>query len=324
MYTIILYSFCARGSELDCRFSRLEDLQEKMPGMPLSICHRGAIRQFKCPLCNKVFTCLEHQTRHIRTHTREKPYACQFPGCTKRFLQLDEVKRHLRTHNNSKLRKSNKKQQAPNGGIKGNLMAQMMPPPTKTRPVPTSTVGLHSFATYATNVPSALYSRNLGGYSLDLLATVATKVKQESNTPSSQSHNEYNHSTALSTPTPYDSLSPTPVYNPLATPAHSSHLGLCDSYKLPVMRSQGLQPTPPHPIIEPQYINGQYPTNDHATLASQGWTIKGIILSTYNAPKVAKTSAGENREVDEAARSQMEQVKRVELWQKSLLVGSRS
>jgi zinc finger protein CreA/MIG len=285
-----------------------------MPGIPLmSICHKGAIRQFKCPLCNKAFTRLEHQTRHIRTHTREKPHACQLPGCTKRFSRSDELTRHSRTHNNPKSRKSNKKQQAPNRGIKGDSMAQMMPPPTKTRSTHTSTVGQRSFATYATIVPSApnpYSSRNLGGYSLDLLATVATEVKQESSTPSSQSHDEYKHSTALSTPTLYDSLSPTPVYNPLATPAHSSHLGFCDgSYELPVIRNQGLQPTPPYPIIEPQYINGQYPTNDHATLASQGWTIKGIMLSTYNAPKVAKTSAGENREVDEAARSQMERTR---------------
>ncbi|KAF2086219.1 hypothetical protein K490DRAFT_4660, partial [Saccharata proteae CBS 121410] len=49
-------------------------------------------RTYRCPDCHRNFKRREHCARHQRTHTRERPFPCQF--CGKTYARKDMVKRH--------------------------------------------------------------------------------------------------------------------------------------------------------------------------------------------------------------------------------------
>ncbi|TDL25904.1 hypothetical protein BD410DRAFT_716355, partial [Rickenella mellea] len=53
-----------------------------------------------CPVpgCGSTFTRRFNLRGHLRSHTEERPYICEWPGCNKGFARQHDCKRHQALH----------------------------------------------------------------------------------------------------------------------------------------------------------------------------------------------------------------------------------
>ncbi|XP_049783100.1 uncharacterized protein LOC126184661 [Schistocerca cancellata] len=95
-------SSCSSSSELTTR-------HESKRGRPradtiTNLIYEGSTSPsaIKCRFCNRVFPREKSLQAHLRTHTGERPYMCDYPGCTKAFTQSGQLKTHQRLHTGEK------------------------------------------------------------------------------------------------------------------------------------------------------------------------------------------------------------------------------
>ncbi|XP_077981699.1 zinc finger protein 367-like [Glandiceps talaboti] len=63
---------------------------------------RNSCSSIRCNVCSRVFPREKSLQAHMRTHTGERPYTCDYPNCGKAFVQSGQLKTHQRLHTGEK------------------------------------------------------------------------------------------------------------------------------------------------------------------------------------------------------------------------------
>ena len=59
-------------------------------------------KRYPCPICEKTFSQRSNRSKHMRTHTGDKPFKCEWVNCFKAFSQRQDLDAHMRSHTGEK------------------------------------------------------------------------------------------------------------------------------------------------------------------------------------------------------------------------------
>lgn len=88
--------------------SKPTDLDESLIQFPSADLTEGeqseGVKTYTCdyPNCTKTFRYKSEITRHIVTHSDQRPYRCPYKECNKGFKRMDALSTHVRLHTGDK------------------------------------------------------------------------------------------------------------------------------------------------------------------------------------------------------------------------------
>ncbi|VDD77822.1 unnamed protein product [Mesocestoides corti] len=89
------------GSRTNCDCPNCQQVElaaASNPEMAAELRRANTTHSCHVPGCGKVYSKTSHLKAHLRWHTGERPFVCNWLLCGKRFTRSDELQRHLRTH----------------------------------------------------------------------------------------------------------------------------------------------------------------------------------------------------------------------------------
>ena len=102
--------FAIATSESDSVYSKSERSESSRRGRPrlddittmIMDANGGASTSIRCRYCARTFPREKSLQAHIRTHTGERPYVCDFDSCGRAFAQSGQLRTHQRLHTGEK------------------------------------------------------------------------------------------------------------------------------------------------------------------------------------------------------------------------------